>query len=738
MKRLLILFYALIVSTTALSRDFTDAEIDSLSRIFYSLPDSDPQKLSISLRLSHYHYNVDSVIAWADRVLPLAVIHNNAKAVADVYSYKSWAYYYKDDFNESNSFSYKALVIADSLNNDTLRMAIFKDIALNYAVFKDFEKSNMYYMKSLELAYKLRDTSVIAYLYYALGYDYNDQKMYSKAEEMFQKCLQLDSASVGHEIRSYVLDGLGNTYMYQYSDDGDTSNFVLLARAKALYRESVDCCIEIFPIASLCKVMYLEAVNNGYSRSARMSVADSISGLCDLGYAEVERNDYYSAPFYLDMSMVYCNILRGDFQAARAGVDSLEVHISENPDAESGTKRDYYFMLAQYYKALGDYKSAMLYTVRYYDEVNNSVSIGVAVQSTQSLAQAEYDIATRMRDEREENERRLRSYMLIAFLILIFMGCWDYIRKRRHNQELNLKNAQLVCQREEIKSQKEELQAQSDEMAQKNEQITLKNRMITDSISYASLIQKAVLPRADMMDGMFEGFFLIYRPLDIVTGDFYWAAQYNGRKVLACADCTGHGVPGAFLSMLGITLLGDIVPAVLANGGNAADILNMLRDRFMQSLGQSRYLYEEKDGCNTDGIDMSLVIVDEGCEKLQYAGANRPLWIWRDGELLRFAPDKMPVGLYLGEERDFRNNDIEIAKGCMIYMFSDGITDQFGFRDEADGKAKRFSTMRLANMLSEIGGKDTDEQRRLIEEAVDEWKNGYKQMDDNILIGVRI
>ena len=239
------------------------------------------------------------------------------------------------------------------------------------------------------------------------------------------------------------------------------------------------------------------------------------------------------------------------------------------------------------------------------------------------------------------------------------------------------------------------------------------------------------------MSDLFGDYFLIYRPLDIVAGDFYWASQIGRYKILVCADCTGHGVPGAFVSMLGISLLNE-VSSHISDTCNAACILDDLRTKLMNSLGQSKKKYENGTIYSMDGMDLVMVVMEDGSNVVQFAGAYRPLWIWRNGELIQLKPDKMPIGLYLGSEKNFTNHELEVFPGDVLYMFSDGIPDQFGFVDDSRTRCKHFSTKKLAKLITDIGHLPLTEQKSRIEHEVDIWKNGYKQLDDNILIGVRV
>ncbi|MCQ2251610.1 MAG: SpoIIE family protein phosphatase, partial [Bacteroidales bacterium] len=387
-----------------------------------------------------------------------------------------------------------------------------------------------------------------------------------------------------------------------------------------------------------------------------------------------------------------------------------------------------------YYQAVGNYKMAYHHKSKFYELCNDESSMEYIVNSVRNFAEREFQQAE---DLRHERHRRIIIYWIIGILLVLLMLFLELVRRARHNKVLNEKNIILQNQTEEILQQKEEINAQKDELQDRNDLITEKNKQITDSIHYASLIQKGALPRAEDMDSLFHDYFVIYRPLNIVAGDFYWASQVGRYSILVCADCTGHGVPGAFVSMLGISLLNEVT-ANISDDTKACEILDVLREKLMKSLGQSKQKYENGVIYSMDGIDMSMVMIDYANMRMQFAGAYRPLWIWRNGEILQYKPDKMPIGIYLGPEKNFTNHDIEIMKGDMLYMFSDGIPDQFGYDDDTHTTCKHFSSKRLLGLLADIGRHDLARQQQIIETTIDEWKNGYKQLDDNIMIGVRV
>ncbi len=268
----------------------------------------------------------------------------------------------------------------------------------------------------------------------------------------------------------------------------------------------------------------------------------------------------------------------------------------------------------------------------------------------------------------------------------------------------------------QIKKQEEEIQKQKDK--------------IVESILYASRIQQAVMPTQSLFDSFLPEHFIMLKPRDIVSGDFYWGTHLGDLFLFTAADCTGHGVPGAFMSLLGIAFLNEIVGHKSQETVTAGEILTELRAHVMQYLGQ-----EGKEDEQKDGMDMALCIYDKKNNKIQYAGAHNPLILIRNGELTQYDADEMPIGYYANQTEFFTNQIIDIQHGDMIYMFSDGYVDQFGM---LNGKRKKFMIKRFRDYLLEIHKEDCGKQKTMLDNTIEEYRGNIKQMDDILVIGARL
>jgi serine phosphatase RsbU (regulator of sigma subunit) len=263
------------------------------------------------------------------------------------------------------------------------------------------------------------------------------------------------------------------------------------------------------------------------------------------------------------------------------------------------------------------------------------------------------------------------------------------------------------------------------EVVRQRDVLEYQKNEIEDSIRYASRIQNAVLPASQDFTDLVPESFVFFRPRDIVSGDFYWVSKVGNKLIISAADCTGHGVPGAFMSMLGVAFLNEIV-----NKDHIVKpdvILGKLREKIIEALQQQGISGEAKDG-----MDIVVISIDYIDMKLNYAGAYNPLLMVRNKQLSEIAADKMPIAIY-ERMKEFTNHDITIEKGDLFYFFSDGYEDQFG-----GPEGKKFKGKRFRELLVEISSRPMKEQKEIIESTFVKWKGIQDQVDDIVVLGVRI
>jgi serine phosphatase RsbU (regulator of sigma subunit) len=265
-----------------------------------------------------------------------------------------------------------------------------------------------------------------------------------------------------------------------------------------------------------------------------------------------------------------------------------------------------------------------------------------------------------------------------------------------------------------------------EKVRERTAELAAQKQEITASIEYAGRIQLAMLPMEEHFRESFSDYFIYFKPRDIVSGDFYWIGEDDRSIFFTVADCTGHGVPGAFMSTMGISTLNEII----ANNRNlqADTVLNLLRDKTMRALHQTG-----KIGEAADGMDVAFCVLNKNRKMLQFAGAFNPLIIFQGGELREFRADRMPIGIHYGGEKPFTNHVITVNRGDTLYIFSDGYVDQFGGPDGV-----KFKMANFRNLLKEIYYRPMIEQRNILENEFEKWRGSGPQVDDITIIGIRI
>jgi serine phosphatase RsbU (regulator of sigma subunit) len=321
------------------------------------------------------------------------------------------------------------------------------------------------------------------------------------------------------------------------------------------------------------------------------------------------------------------------------------------------------------------------------------------------------------------------TYAYIIYFVVVVGGTFSFVKYRERALILEKKILE-----DKVEERTAEVVKQKEELVHQNEIIEEKNKDITDSINYAEKIQRAILPDPEKIKKALPESFILFQPRDIVSGDFFWYSEVlqNGKPLylLAAADCTGHGVPGAFMSMINTSLLNESVNEKKILQPN--EILNEVRRGIIRSLKQTGASGEQKDGMDA-GI-ISLEMHGNSCT-LQYAGANNSMYIIRkfDNPVLEeIDPDPMPVAIS-DRTFDFKNNIIELQKGDSLYIFTDGYADQFG-----GPKGKKFKYAQFKKLLLSIQNKSMDEQKEILDKTMAEWKGNLEQIDDILVIGVRI
>lgn len=533
---------------------------------------------------------------------------------------------------------------------------------------RDFESSLQSYLAALRIHKDYDEQPMVAEIYSRIGTLYQNTRDWQRALDSFGKALELykkldDQRSVG-----ITLFAIGNVYNWK-DDLEDSSTYLLQSEAKA--KETGDELALLKSISSLA-ILYtklrefeksLQYFEHGLSLAEKLGEETIRAGMLkSLGNLYNQLGQHHKAIEVLDQALA----------------------ISEKRDL-IGVLVLIHEFYSDAYEAIGDHKKA-LYHYREYNRYDQQM-IRAEMKLKEKGLQAKHDL-----DE-----------------------------ARRQSELYRLKNIDLAQAYEEIIRQKSEIQQ--------------KNKEITDSITYARRIQEAILPREEIISRKLSEYFILYHPKDIVSGDFYFfttVTQKPGENkrpgswiVVAAVDCTGHGVPGAFMSMIGNNVLNQVVSEKEVT--SPAEALKVIDQKVVQALKQY-----EGNSLN-DGMDMALCAIDLDNLFMQYAGAHRPLVIIRNGEVFQYKGAKYAIGGYHREDKAFVDENIRLRKGDMIYLFTDGYADQFG-----GPKGKKFKYRNLVNLLGSLHALPVSEQKKNLEQAFTDWRGELEQVDDVLVIGIRI
>jgi sigma-B regulation protein RsbU (phosphoserine phosphatase) len=294
----------------------------------------------------------------------------------------------------------------------------------------------------------------------------------------------------------------------------------------------------------------------------------------------------------------------------------------------------------------------------------------------------------------------------------------------RLSEKFNMMIAQLESYYYELE---EKVKERTLRIEKQKEEIEEQKKHIMDSIYYARRIQNAILPSFNLIQANLKNYFILYMPKDIVSGDFYWVNEVDGLFMIAAVDCTGHGVPGAFMSIVGYNQLNYAVSVKKAR--TAGDVLDELNKGVISTLNENK-----SDNSIKDGMDMVLCVFDFAAKKVQFAGANNPLVLIRDNEAVKYRGDRFPIGAFEGNNpQGFKNNEIDLQEGDCLYLSSDGYADQFGGPDN-----KKFMFRKFEELLEQISSLPMEDQKEMLHKRLYEWMGVNDQVDDILVIGIKV
>ncbi len=670
--------------------------------------------------------NPDTVLKYSEMSLEFCG-KDNYVAIGQNFSNEGWAYYMKDESYNAVGAYYESLGNFQKIN-DKYHVAI-----VAVALAKCYHELNVrdsifpYFDMALTIFAEIADTANITYVYRSIGSVNMDLGFNDNAASYFRKAIVLDS------ISGNLLDMAG--------DYVNLSNTVDNSPALSLhYAKHAVALFEAIPSEDSYHVIYKY---DAYRQMARVYIA----------LAQHTGNKTYA-----DSSLLYINKV-GNSLLAFGGYDNhvqirmtyskYLMFVGKNKEAldvlkdceqylkhttRNGLSAEFHEVISDAYDKVGDYKMSKEHYKKMYDYLvkyanDSTLNIIANFKTEQTLHVQELEKKRLYADH-----RRMRTLVISLVcglglvLLLIFYISRALELKHKANVQLSEKNALLNAQKQEIESQRDKIAVQKDIITNQWREVEVVNNKLISSIHYAQRIQKAAVSSEMDVKEIFPESFIFYRPRDIVSGDFYHCGRYGRYSVMIVADCTGHGIPGAFLSMLGISALKEYL-ATESDAENPGTVLDRMRDFIKSTLNSSRV------GKNAivDGMDMTICCYDFSNMVLHYAIANQTAILVRDGETIKLKGDLMPVGMYIREKEHFNTYTMPIKKGDMVYAYSDGMQDQLGGNEN-----RKFLQRNMLAMFLDVCDKSMEQQNTLIEERIISWRGGNPQVDDMTLVGIRV
>tara|TARA_R110002012_G_scaffold321998_1_gene553281 strand:+ start:4665 stop:6707 length:2043 start_codon:yes stop_codon:yes gene_type:complete len=666
----------------------------------------------ISLPLSAQNSEVDSLLNVAE--------NSNDSIKASIYLDLAIGYRSVQP-DVALKYANDALKLAKQNDNYTAKASALHVLGAIYTVLGDYEKAISNLLESLRNYELLGDSKGVANSSNSLGILYFNQEDYENAKKYYNKALNLiDSSEYAMSTGVYKLN-IGE--VYQATGENEKA-LKLEMDAYNIFNQLGDINGMAYALGVQAKVNY--QLGNNYEAIEMTKEA--------LDYL-IEDQDYLGAVEYLNFLVkVYISTNKwssaeDNAQAAlkiARQMNSLKWKIKSFDNLSKIFYQKGMHQLAYQFK-----DSAYNYENQLMDEEKQKqiANLRVIYESEQKEQENEILRIDQELKRKQITQQRILNLAIISILVILIVFAVVTFRaknqKQRANNQLRVQNEEIRQQREEIETQAERLKSINSDVVRKNELIEEKNKNITDSINYAKRIQTALLPFSHRISKQLEDYFIYYNPKDIVSGDFYWFSESEDKVILAVADCTGHGIPGAFMSFIGHDMLNHIVNFKGITQPN--EILKQLKLSVIHILRQ-----EQSD--NRDGMDISICVWDKKNNKVYFSGANHSLIYIQNKQLQQIRGNKTTVGL--DEKRnikDFDNHEINLVGDTCFYLFSDGYVDQFG-----GDRDKKFMIRNFRELLSTNHMKKMETQGMILRETIEEWMANSEQVDDMLVWGFRV
>ena len=651
--------------------------------------------------------NYDKALEFYNQSLIIKQKLDDNKGVANTLNNIGEIYKFKGDYpnaliNYEKSYELKKKLddkkgMANSLNN----------LGEIYTFWGDYKEALNYYLEATSLWTELGNEQLIAVSYHNLGNLFYNLDNYDLAIKNYQKALVIQEKIENLNDMAFSLRNLGKAWLGKKEYDKAQQSFLQALSIDINLNDKTGVATTYGNLGEL----HLQKSTLAYFNSTRRKTELDSSIVYFQKALDIHKelgNLHGLAAGYNYLGLAYRNKQNYSeainyYKKCLEIADTLKI-LNIEQEAYEG--------LAHVYDNLADYKKAIQYYFQYQEikdtlltiQIHNQIAeLETKYQTEKKEKELKVKDAELLRKEAEIRQRNFQRNALTIGFFLLFLLALAIYRSYRQKQKAN----------EILSRQKSEIEE--------------KNREITASIRYAKSIQNALLPHPGFIKEVLPESFIFYRPKDIVSGDFYWIGKEDPFVWVAAVDATGHGVPGAFISLLGFNLMNSILKE--NKGIHPSEMLDLLNRGFSERLFKS---YEED--ALKDSMDLSLCRINFQDKSLEYSGAYNPLWVARNGEMIIRKADKLSIGSFLEyPDRHYTNYEIALEKGDMIFLFSDGFADQFG-----GPKEKKFMYKQLKEILLAGSGKKPNTQLNILEQKYLSWKGNLEQIDDVLVIGIKI
>ena len=711
-------------------------KIDSLEQLVISnKEDTSKLKAFIYLCYEYSTKNPDKAVEYGNKGLALAKKLNHRNGIAKSFHVLGGVYRRLGEYQRSIDYYQQECGIKEELGDKKGVARCLVSIARVHGRQSSYEKEIDYYLQALAIYEEIDDREEIANCLNKIGGFYKNQDNDEPAIDYYQKSLK-----VYEELNNKdgIADNLGDIgYLYMSQSNYKTA-MELFRQTLNIYRALENNAGMAHSMDNIGRVH----VKLGELDSALVYLTQSLiikeelgnlrrvaSGLRGIGFIYEDMQNYKKAIECFENSLIIDTQLK-DKQGMALAMNNIGRNYSNKGQykkaieylekslsiaQEIGVKKEMEIIcrtIVKSYVQQTNYEKAFEYQ-QLYVQIKDSLFNEEKSKEIGRL-EASFDYERQILEQTKEHEKqealtalelkrqRIITYSFIGGFGLVLILAVVMYRNFRQKKKANLL------------------------LEEQNEIIEEKNKDITDSISYAKNIQNAILPGDEEIRRVFPNHFVFFEPKDIVSGDFYWYSNQNRRSYIAACDCTGHGVPGAFVSMIGNDLLNQII--IERGVADPGEILSYLSDGVKSVF--------TRDGSNQqaqDGMDMVLCSFDQDLKTLEYAGAKNPLFIIQNGELMTIKGDNCPIGGDTATGFQFTTHKITLQNTDSIYLISDGFQDQFG-----GPKGKKFMIKRFKEILLTIQKQDMHEQKEVLRKAIDDWKGTQEQVDDICVIGIRV